>query len=496
MLPGGGWRADAFATADAPHLLATLSEPDADAVAPTPRVMAADRVMLAASAGGAREYTIDVAGFGFTGLVPGEIVAAHLDPIRFVALSPHKLLTGPGGVFPPAPAIADGAGLVMIERDGLLYSADHQALRVIEVSDPAAATTIGSVVIPIYPVPRAIALAGSVVYLGDYTVSVTLVDVQDPTNPTVAGSFSVYGGASGLLVDGDILYVTSAIAVLTYDVTDPAAPRLLGSLPAAISELSHPVKHGDLLLLKGPTFAVDVYDVSDPAAPAYAGLLSGRNYVSGLAMAGDRLLVTDRTMPVQVWQWNDATRWWDLAGEIPFARTLGVAVAGDVGYVLHEFGNVAVLDLSGTGVPPIIGLHPTGDTTNASLLATRTFWLATDNAGENRLFPPACLEAPTAVEPEPVLAIGAPTLMIAPNPFNPRTTFELRLPRAGHATLRVYDLRGRLITTLVDGVLGAGSQQVVWSGTDAAGRPLPSGVYQARLVVAGQSTSRRVTLLR
>jgi hypothetical protein len=63
----------------------------------------------------------------------------------------------------------------------------------------------------------------------------------------------------------------------------------------------------------------------------------------------------------------------------------------------------------------------------------------------------------------------------APNPFNPRTTVRFELPRSGRATLELFDVRGRLVTTLVDADLAAGRHEVVWRGADAEGRAVASG---------------------
>ncbi|RMH72739.1 MAG: tandem-95 repeat protein [Gemmatimonadetes bacterium] len=64
-----------------------------------------------------------------------------------------------------------------------------------------------------------------------------------------------------------------------------------------------------------------------------------------------------------------------------------------------------------------------------------------------------------------------------PNPFNPQTTLPFALPVASAVQLRIYDISGRLITTLVDQKLEAGYHQVVWDGTNATGKPVASGVY-------------------
>ncbi|MCK4408946.1 MAG: T9SS type A sorting domain-containing protein, partial [Candidatus Eisenbacteria sp.] len=68
-----------------------------------------------------------------------------------------------------------------------------------------------------------------------------------------------------------------------------------------------------------------------------------------------------------------------------------------------------------------------------------------------------------------------------PNPFNPRTTVEYTVATPGHVTLRVYDLAGRAVRTLVDGDVEVGEHRVVWDGTTDAGQRAASGVYFVRL---------------
>lgn len=64
-----------------------------------------------------------------------------------------------------------------------------------------------------------------------------------------------------------------------------------------------------------------------------------------------------------------------------------------------------------------------------------------------------------------------------PNPFNPSTTIRYQLPNAGHVTLKVYDMLGREVATLVDGVKEVGSYSATFDG-----EKLASGVYIMRLV--------------
>jgi M6 family metalloprotease-like protein len=84
-----------------------------------------------------------------------------------------------------------------------------------------------------------------------------------------------------------------------------------------------------------------------------------------------------------------------------------------------------------------------------------------------------------------------------PNPFNPRTVVRYTNPTAGPLRISVYDLRGRRVRELLAGDRPAGSGEVIWSGTDDAGRAVASGVYYVQAVTAtGQRALIKATLAR
>jgi hypothetical protein len=83
-----------------------------------------------------------------------------------------------------------------------------------------------------------------------------------------------------------------------------------------------------------------------------------------------------------------------------------------------------------------------------------------------------------------------------PNPFTDRTTLSFELAEAGATTLTVYDVRGRVVTTLVDRVMSAGEHRVTWEGTTSDGRPAPAGIYVARLTGNRGQAVEKLTLLR
>jgi len=84
----------------------------------------------------------------------------------------------------------------------------------------------------------------------------------------------------------------------------------------------------------------------------------------------------------------------------------------------------------------------------------------------------------------------------APNPFNPATTirFELAGEVSGPASVRIFDAGGRLVRTLVDGVLPPGAQAVVWDGRNDGGRALGSGIYFYRVDSPAGAVSGKLVL--
>ncbi|MBN2007765.1 glycoside hydrolase family 11 protein [candidate division KSB1 bacterium] len=86
-----------------------------------------------------------------------------------------------------------------------------------------------------------------------------------------------------------------------------------------------------------------------------------------------------------------------------------------------------------------------------------------------------------------------------PNPFNPTTEIRYQLSDIGHVTLKVYDIMGHTIKTLVNYEQQAGSYQVMWDAQNESGARVPSGLYLYRIRVVTASevfTSEKKMVLR
>lgn len=104
---------------------------------------------------------------------------------------------------------------------------------------------------------------------------------------------------------------------------------------------------------------------------------------------------------------------------------------------------------------------------------------------------PTAAEVPDAA-PRARLALSKAT----PNPFNPSTSANLDLPSTEHVSVRIHDVTGRRVRSLVAAVLPAGHHRIAWDGRDDRGTSVASGVYYVVVSVEGDRVARKVTLLK
>jgi hypothetical protein len=145
---------------------------------------------------------------------------------------------------------------------------------------------------------------------------------------------------------------------------------------------------------------------------------------------------------------------------------------GDVvGYGLtDENGNYSIDGLTTGMITLSVDKEDYNSTTSSTNIPANTF--SRDNV--NFVLSPATV---TSVAPSGDLPGGFSLLQNYPNPFNPSTKISFDIPVSSTVTLKIFNLIGQEIRTLVHGTLPAGKQELVWNGTDDAGHLLASGVY-------------------
>jgi hypothetical protein len=192
-----------------------------------------------------------------------------------------------------------------------------------------------------------------------------------------------------------------------------------------------------------------------------------------------------------VYRWNDGLSQWDVTA----LDNAVVFCLDKVGTLLlaGSWGELRATDDGGTtwilvndGLKSWLGVH-------AAVAAGDDAFCALDAGGVWRTSLVTAVEDPGDGDPGDV---SLDVLRINPNPFSAGARVAFTLDRPQRVHLAVYDVAGRLVTTLVDGPLADGPQERVWDGTTDAGGHAAAGVYMVRLSAGGRELVAKTINLR
>lgn len=150
--------------------------------------------------------------------------------------------------------------------------------------------------------------------------------------------------------------------------------------------------------------------------------------------------------------------------------------------------------VQGAGLAIFGHVRVSPDTASANYAGTDTLALVADAVIIRELEPPS--SGTTGVEENEI-----PTEFALdqnyPNPFNPSTTIRFALPQRANVELKVFDLLGREVRTLVRGdQFAPGVHNVTWDGRNSAGHAVATGVYFYRINASGFTESKKMLLLK
>jgi len=233
-------------------------------------------------------------------------------------------------------------------------------LETVNLSD--APSMLGAVVLP--GAARAIAVSGRYAYVP--ATGLTVVDLQDPRNPVIAGTAYVGWDGYGVAVDGRWAFVAAGSRGLQmYDVSDPRSPVVTGTVVTSNPAQGVAVVGNRAYLTTG-LGGLLVVDISDPWNPALAGTIPTTGMARDLAVSATTAFVTlEGSSPgLAVFDLSNP----DRPRMINFAGTYGTAAKGVAvdgtrvvfGHQASEFGidpgGVDVIEAGNPGPPPVAGL--------------------------------------------------------------------------------------------------------------------------------------------
>jgi hypothetical protein len=235
------------------------------------------------------------------------------------------------------------------------YTGDVQygAVRVLDVSNPAALEEVGMVQLD----PEQNAGLGGVVVAGNYAYgtfsyviyddqmlesfeygTVTVVDIQNPSDPQVVARYEVESLTGALAVNGNYLYVVLSGELLdVIDISNPLTPvrAAVVPLPGRIESLS---VSGSTLFAAAGIDGIHLFDLTHPAAPAFLTTVDTPSFASAVTHSDDNAYVADGISGVQVVDVHNPAAPMLIGSADTIGSVRGVFVYDEYLYAVTDYG--------------------------------------------------------------------------------------------------------------------------------------------------------------
>jgi hypothetical protein len=375
-------------------------------------------------------------------------------------------------------------------------------LHVVDISDPASPVVIGSCSLPDHA--EDIAFRTGYIYSVHYYDGMRVVDVSTPSSPTVIADLSTNGYMTGIATWEHFAFITSINeGLLSVILNPPTAPDSVGCLRMADAPEAVRISGNYAFVTAGDSVhAVDICTPSYmshmggcPAAGAYDIDIDGD--LAALAVndlpAGspDGIQIIDISVPAAP----------VVLGEhrLAFGAT-SVNIDTSRVYLADGLGAILVYDVASPVQPVLEGRLSSKTYTYLNAVPHDGHIYVPYVSGNVSSSPGGLLvltsQGPVTGSNEQVPEFRNHLSQNFPNPFNPSTTINYGIRKAGHVKLEIYDVRGRLVKTLVDKRQRQGEYTATWNGRNNHRGTVASGVYFIMLRSGSMKETRKMVLLR
>ncbi|WP_321416950.1 PGF-pre-PGF domain-containing protein [uncultured Methanomethylovorans sp.] len=273
------------------------------------------------------------------------------------------------------------------------YIANHEnGLAIMDISDPSSPTLVGSC--DTAGTAWDVVVSGNYAYIADHNGGLAIVDISNPASPVVTGTCGTTGNALGVFVSGNYAYLADyANGISIVDINNPSSPKLVGTYDLAGDAW-------DISVVNNYAYVADtsnglvILDVSNPESPnivsnyncnaAYdVAVKDNYAYVADQNSGLIILDVTDPSSPTRVSSYDEDT----------FAHS--ICVSENYAYVSEGKDGILILNVSNPALPKFAGSYDTVEYVNSVAVADSYAYIANVNNGFVILHLSATLEDTT-----------------------------------------------------------------------------------------------------
>ncbi len=383
---------------------------------------------------------------------------------------------------------------VAVDGDYAAIKVRSYGIYLLDVSDPQSPQVVGMFTGRDTFSSARMQMVGSHLYVALPSKGLQIIEVLPPAQPVEVGFYTTTGGTRDVAVSGSYAYIADgSLGLVVVDVSDPAAPTEVGSMGTTGSTNWITIAGKYAFLSEGEA-GVRVVDVGDPTQPTNVTAYSTGQSAEGTCVDYDNVFLADGPDGLYIFEFGPLVatmiRWFDAVEESGAVRVSWETISDDevLGFQVlrrdSEGANTTVV--SGRALLPV---------------DARSFVDRSVSPGEQHEYVLVVVLADgSEIRSVPAtVTVGTGNLALYqnyPNPFNPSTTISFTLPKKGTASLKIYNIEGKLVRTLVHGILDAGYKEYSWNGSDHQGVPVSSGIYFYCLKAGGKVLTKKMALLK
>ena len=391
-----------------------------------------------------------------------------------------------------------GRSTDVITDGNYLYIANgNDGLRILDITDPENPAPIGLVNVN-----------GNLGYLDKFDNEIyscentykklNIIDVSNPSLPVVTTVCNINSFMNDIAVNDSLIFISSRDSGLVIYRRSDCTSKL-GSYSTGVSVWSALPRNNLLYLIDGNKIFY-VLDISDPANPVELGNVVLQSTSLKMDIVGDTVFVasyyggltavdvSDSQNPQVIGSYNEG-----------FSEMRDVKVNNGFAYVANGYHGLAVLDVTNIDSIYLAANYNTSFSARSIDVKNNMAFLADDNGGIYIIRNDASTNITDKSEHFPV---NFNLSQNYPNPFNPETVIKYsifagatNIQASVNVSLKIFDVLGREVATLVSGKQTAGEYSVTFN-TNLVNRELPSGIYFYKLRANDYIQVRKMVLLK
>ncbi len=370
-------------------------------------------------------------------------------------------------------------------------------IKILDISDPSNITEAGSYYSSDEFQPVSVAVEGNHLFVGSSVPDLRILDISNISAPQVISRYEEY--CLDIQLDGNIAFLAAQTeGLITLNISNLSGPSEIGYFEPDGDALAVFVKDNYAYLAYGP-YGLRIADISKLDDPVQAGYFDTPDYCWDVFVKDNYIFIADHFNGLLILDGSNLSSLTQVA-QVKWENSSleKVIVENNFAYLADPFFGVRILDISNISSPVEVGYYKiNGGSYNIYIDGNRIYSVNSNGLTvlQNDLL--------TDIKDEKPVANQFELYQNYPNPFNPSTTIKYSIPqipsregkersdRGVMVTLKVYDVLGREVATLVNEKQSQGNYEVTFNASS-----LPSGIYFYKLTAGSFTDVKKMILMK